>query len=53
MLFRSDEGLASFDGKLWMYGGEGEFGEDDSHDVMWSIDGTGWRHRYHNLIEVP
>ena len=50
---RVDQGLASFGGKLWMYGGEGEFGEDDSHDVMWSTEGTNWRHRYHNIIEVP
>jgi hypothetical protein len=29
--------------KVWM-GGEGN-GENDSHDVMWSTNGTGWRHR--------
>jgi len=50
---RSDHGLASFGGKLWMYGGEGTGGEDDSHDVMWSDDAASWHHRYHNLIEVP
>ena len=50
---RVDQGLASFGDKLWMYGGEGEFGEDDSHDVMWSTEGSNWRHRYHNIIEVP
>ena len=50
---RSDQGLASFGGKLWIYGGEGTGGEDDSHDMMWSTDGANWHFRYHNLIEVP
>lgn len=50
---RVAQGMASFGGRLWMYGGEGEFGEDDSHDMLWSLDGTGWRHRYYNQIEVP
>ena len=50
---RLAQGMASFGGRLWMYGGEGEFGEDDSHDMLWSIDGTGWRHRYSNQIGAP
>jgi uncharacterized protein YjdB len=50
---RSDQGLASFGGKLWLYGGAGTGGEDDSHDMMWWADATGWRFRYHNRIEVP
>ncbi|HEU5135744.1 MAG TPA: Ig-like domain-containing protein [Steroidobacteraceae bacterium] len=53
MSSRIDHGLASFDGKLWLYGGEGSGGEDDSHSMMWSTEGTDWRYRYHNQIEVP
>jgi leucine-zipper-like transcriptional regulator 1 len=48
-----ETGMASFGGRLWLYGGEGTGGEDDSHDMMWSTDGTAWRHRYNNQIELP
>jgi uncharacterized protein YjdB len=49
----SSHGLASFDGKLWIYGGEGVNGETDSHQMWWSTEGTDWNSRYRNQIEVP
>jgi hypothetical protein len=49
---RQYHGFASFDGKLWMYGGE-NVALENSHDLSWSLDGTGWHYRYHNFIEVP
>jgi len=49
----SNHGLASFDGKLWIYGGDGVNGETDSHQMWWSEQGTDWKARYRNRIEVP
>ena len=50
---REDHGFASHGGKLWIYGGEGVGGETDSHDLFWSLEGTDWHYRHHNLIETP
>ena len=50
---RSYHGFASHGGKLWIYGGEGIDGEIGSRELFWSLEGTDWRYRYHNLIEIP
>ena len=50
---RGYHGFASHGGKLWIYGGEGIDGEIGSHDLFWSLEGTDWHYRHHNLIEIP
>jgi hypothetical protein len=50
---RGYHGFASHGGKLWIYGGEGVDGEIGSHDLFWSLEGTDWRYRHHNVIEIP